>query len=107
MSRTPVIGPALLAAAPAWPESCTLRQMAERAQVGYESARYMVPKLHAAGELLVAGEARVDYRNRPVQLYQRRAEYVSESSATATGPNDEGEGMSTAEIQLFMQGWPG
>lgn len=99
MSRTPVIGPALVAAAPAWPDSCTLRQMADRAQVGYESARYMVPKLAAAGELLVAGEARVDYRNRPVQLYQRPAQ--------ATGPQDDGDGMSTAEIQLFMQGWPG
>lgn len=107
MSRTPVIGPALLAAAPAWPESCTLRQMAERAQVGYESARHMVPKLHAAGELLVAGEARVDYRNRPVQLYQRPADGSATVPATATGPQDDGEGMSTAEIQLFMQGWPG
>ena len=107
MSRTPVIGPALVAAAPGWPQSCTLREMAERAQVGYDSARYMVPKLAAAGELLVAGEARVDYRNRPVQLYQRPVAAEVAPGATATGPQDDGDGMSTAEIQLFMQGWPG
>lgn len=95
MSRTAVIGPALVAAAPVAPDSCTLRDLAERANVGYDSARYMVPKLAAAGELQAAGELRVDYRNRPVMLYQR---------PPAPGGN---EGLSIVDLQLMRQSWPG
>jgi len=106
MSRTAQIGPALVAAASAQGQ-CTLREMAMAAQVGWDSARHMVPKLVGAQQLQVVGERRVDYRNRPVAVYAPVAPVADVLPATVHGPDDEGDGMSTAEIQLFMQGWPG
>ena len=50
-------------------QGATLLEMAHRAQVGYKVARALVPKLKARGQLLVVGERRVDYRNRPVAEY--------------------------------------
>jgi hypothetical protein len=48
----------------------TLREIATKAQVGFESAMYTVKNMTRAGELEVAGAKRVEYRNRPVATYR-------------------------------------
>lgn len=75
---------------------CTMREVAHVTQISLERTRRTVENLARAGDLQVVGQRRVDYRNRPVALYQ----------AALPEPQPE-EGMTTAEIQLFMQGWPG
>lgn len=79
---------------------CTMREVAHRTQIGMERTRRTVENLARGGELQVVGEQRVDYRNRPVAVYQAVAPQV------ATPPEPPQEQMSAAEIQLFMQGWP-
>lgn len=50
-------------------QGATLKELAQRSQVGYKVARAMVPKLRALGHLQLSGERAVDYRNRPVAEY--------------------------------------
>lgn len=48
----------------------TLQELAQRACVGYSSALHTVKNMTRSGELLKAGERKVDYRNRPVAEYR-------------------------------------
>ena len=50
-------------------QGATLLELVHRSQVGYKVARAMVPKLKERGHLLVVGQRRVGYRNRPVAEY--------------------------------------
>jgi hypothetical protein len=64
---------ALLTAATrlATPEKApTLREIAECACVGYDAARRTIDNMTRSGQLRVAGERRVEYRNRPVAEYR-------------------------------------
>ena len=47
----------------------TLQEMADRACVGRQAARDLVPKLKSRGHLEIVGERLVAYRNRPVKEY--------------------------------------
>ena len=47
----------------------TLQEMADRACVGKQAARDLVPKLKSRGYLEIVGERAVHYRNRPVKEY--------------------------------------
>lgn len=47
----------------------TLRELAHHAQVGVSAATVTVKNLRRAGLLAVAGQRRVEYRNRPVAEY--------------------------------------
>ncbi len=51
-------------------QGATLRELAQRACVGLESARQTVNNMARAGQLCIAGERRVAYRNRPVAEYR-------------------------------------
>lgn len=48
----------------------TLRELAQRSQVGWQAARETVPYMARSGKLRVVGEAHVQYRNRLVQVYE-------------------------------------
>lgn len=50
----------------------TLRELAGAACVGQAAARHTVPSLKRRGALLIVGQMRVAYRNRPVALYAPR-----------------------------------
>ena len=47
----------------------TLRELAQRACVGLDSARRTVDNMARAGQLCVSGSRCVSYRNRPVAEY--------------------------------------
>lgn len=51
----------------------TLKELANKACVGYSDAMHTLKNLTRAGELEVAGTRRVEYRNRPVAEYARPA----------------------------------
>jgi hypothetical protein len=48
----------------------TLRELAAQACVGYDAALSTVKHMTRAGELKVARERKVDYRNKPVAEYE-------------------------------------
>lgn len=48
----------------------TLRDLAHHAQVGVAVATHTVKNMRRAGLLAVAGHRRVEYRNRPVAVYE-------------------------------------
>lgn len=50
-------------------QGVTLRDMAHQAQVGLDAAAMAVKNMRRAGQIHIAGERRVDYRNRPVAVY--------------------------------------
>jgi hypothetical protein len=58
----------------------TLRELAERACVGYDAAMATVKNMTRAGALEVVDERAVPYRNRPV------AEYAPAGSRPVSGP---------------------
>ena len=68
MRPTGEVRQALLQAAQQGPG--TLRQLAQRAQVGWDAARHTVPNMSRAGILRKVGEERVEYRNRLVHVYE-------------------------------------
>ena len=61
----------------------TLMELAQRACVGRDAARDLVPKMKRAGVLHIVGERRVPYRNRPVAEY---APVISTSDALNLQP---------------------
>lgn len=52
----------------------TMRELAARAQVGLSAARTTVHNMSRAGVLTIAGERDVDYRNKPVAVYEPKGE---------------------------------
>jgi hypothetical protein len=48
----------------------TLQELAQRACVGYSAARRTIDNMTRSGQLVRAGERKVDYRNRPVAEYR-------------------------------------
>ena len=79
----------------------TLRELAQRSQVGYGSARDTVRNLARSKVLRVVESRRVDYRNRLV--------HVDEEAPTIDGagaivePDD--ARSSLVELQRFMSAW--
>ena len=73
-------------------QGVTLREMAHQAQVGLDAAAMTIKHMRRAGQIHIAGERRVDYRNRPV------AEYVPTQLAQGKGC------MSPAHV---LQVWAG
>ena len=70
ISKHGSIGVALMKAAEEFgAEGGTVREIATKAQVGWDSARTYMPKLKKRGYMRVVGERKVDYRHRPVSLY--------------------------------------
>jgi hypothetical protein len=83
LMRPAEVGPALIraakdlahernreaAAATSTRRGATLAELAERACVGQQTARNLVPKLKSRGQLEIVGLRKVDYRNRPVAEY--------------------------------------
>lgn len=51
-------------------QGATLRELAQRACVGLDSARRTINNMARAGQLCIAGERHVAYRNRPVAEYK-------------------------------------
>ena len=51
-------------------QGATLRELAQRACVGLESARKTIDNMARAGQLCIAGQRHVAYRNRPVAEYK-------------------------------------
>lgn len=49
--------------------AATLSELADRACIGRQTARYSVQNLRRAGHLEIVRERRVEYRNRPVAEY--------------------------------------
>ncbi len=47
----------------------TLKELADKACVGYDAARQCVSNMSRAGQLAIVHERKVDYRNRPVAEY--------------------------------------
>lgn len=47
----------------------TLMELAHRSQVGYTVARQLVANMARHGQLVLVGQRRVTYRNRPVLEY--------------------------------------
>lgn len=47
----------------------TLQELAAAACVGYAAAMHTVKNMTRSGDLVVAGERKVDYRNKPVAEY--------------------------------------
>lgn len=93
---------ALVAAAQQGP--ATLRELAQRAQVGWQAARDTVPYLARTGVLRVVGEKHVDYRNRLVHVYE------AAPPATTEAAND-GEqlehraGHGWVDLNRCIDGW--
>ena len=50
-------------------QGVTLREMAHQAQVGVDAAAVTIKNMRRAGQICIAGERCVDYRNRPVTVY--------------------------------------
>lgn len=73
-------------------QGATLKELVHRSQVGYGSARLLVPQLCRRGLFAIVGQRRVDYRNRPV------AEYAPVLSSAPTGPG-------WAPLGQCLQGW--
>lgn len=61
----------------------TLLELVKRSQVGYRSARALVPKLRDRGQLRVVGTRREAYRNRPVAEYAPAVSVDAEPTAAA------------------------
>jgi hypothetical protein len=60
----------------------TIRDLASAARVGAEIARHTVHNMSRAGELVIVGERRVEYRNKPVAEY-RPADPADDDAAPA------------------------
>lgn len=69
MSRSPGEIRAALAAVPVAHGPCTLRELLERSQVGYDAARYTVQNMVRAGALIKVGSERRAHAKRWVALY--------------------------------------
>jgi hypothetical protein len=81
----------------------TLRELAQRSQVGYQSARDNVPKLAREGALRVVEARKVDYRNRLVHVYE-----VAPTIDGAGVVVDTDNGLqSLTELQRFIGAWRG
>lgn len=97
---------ALVAAAQQGP--ATLRELAQRAQVGWQAARDTVPYLARTGVLRVVGEKHVDYRNRLVHVYEAAPE---PDPVQATAAADDGEGIENrsghgwVDLNRCIDGW--
>ena len=61
----------------------TLKELAERAQVGLTAARFTVQNLTRAGALEKVAQREVDYRTRPVHEYAPKALADNEEGAAA------------------------
>lgn len=93
------VGLALLTAARERPG--TLRDLAQRANVGYQSARDNVPKLARRGVLRVVESKRVEYRNRLVHVYEVAP--TIDGAGAIVEPDD--ARSSLVELQRFMSAW--
>lgn len=60
-------------------QGATLMELVQRSQVGYRSARLLVPQMRRLGLLKIKGERKVDYRNRPVKEYEPAAPITTEA----------------------------
>ena len=60
-------------------EGVTLREMAHQAQVGLDAAGMTIKHMRRAGQIHIAGERPVDYRNRPVAEYAPAAQSVGQN----------------------------
>jgi hypothetical protein len=70
VSKHGAVGIALMQAAQEFgAEGATVREIATKAQVGWDCARTYMPKLRQRGYVKVVGERKVDYRHRPVLIY--------------------------------------
>lgn len=87
---------ALLCAAQQGPG--TLRQLAQRAQVGFDAARDTVGNMSRSGVLRKVGVERVEYVNRLVHVYE-----AVPSKAPA---RDDAPDPVYYELQTFLQTWP-
>ena len=58
----------------------TLQEMAHRACVGYDAAMHTVKNLTRAGQLTIARQRKVDYRNKPVAEYEPKTAEAEDSS---------------------------
>ena len=70
----------------------TLRELAHHSQVGLHAARDTVAHMRRAGQLCIARERKVPYRNRPV------AEYVPRAEAPDPGPDRQ-------DLHTWLCGW--
>lgn len=77
----------------------TLQELASAACVGQQAARNTVPSLKRRGALLIVGQMRVPYRNRPVALYAPRAQVSSELADSVKG--------GAAAVMRVMAAWAG
>ena len=96
---------ALLAAARQGPG--TLRQLAQRAQVGWDAARDTVPNMARSGVLKVVGEERVEYRNRLVHVYEAAepAPVADGAPVQAGGDLEHRSGHGWVDLNRCMGGW--
>ena len=95
------VGLALLNAARERPG--TLRDLAQRACVGYDAARDTVRNMARSKVLRVVEAKRVDYRNRLVHVYEVNP--MLDEPHSLVSPDD-GE-SSLAELQRFISAWRG
>lgn len=61
----------------------TMRELAARACVGRAAARKTIENMVRAGVLQESGELPVEYRNRPVKLYDLPQSLVNEAGAAS------------------------
>lgn len=73
----------------------TLREMALEAQVGLGAAAMAIKNMRRAGQLRIAGERRVDYRNRPVAVYMPAV------------PAQQGQGKGCMSLANVLRVWAG
>ena len=73
----------------------TLREMALQAQVGLDAAAMAIKNMRRAGQLRIAGERRVDYRNRPVAVYMPAL------------PAQQGKGKGCMSLANVLRVWAG
>ena len=73
----------------------TLREMALQAQVGLDAAAMAIKNMRRAGQLCIAGERRVDYRNRPVAVYMPAV------------PAQQGQGKGCMSLANVLRVWAG
>lgn len=73
----------------------TLREMALQAQVGLDAAAMAIKNMRRAGQLRIAGERRVDYRNRPVAVYMPAV------------PAQQGQGKGCMSLANVLRVWAG
>lgn len=102
------ISRALLQAAQQGPG--TMRDLARRAQVGFDAARYTVTIMAQRGELKVVGTDRIEYQGMPypklVRIYEAAPDVVAVLDGSPSEPAN-GDSAPFVDLENVFRHWQG